>query len=66
MSSVIKVAKLDNEIVSLLKESGAPMTLKEIATKVGKPEKTVYKALRRLFEKEKISSVNRQYSLTES
>jgi predicted transcriptional regulator len=60
------VAKLDDEIVSLLKESGVPMTLKEIAGKVGKPEKTVFKALRRLFEKEKVSSVNRQYSLTES
>jgi len=60
------VAKLDNEIVSLLKESGAPMTLKEIAAKIGKPEKAVFKALRRLFEKEKISCVNRQYSLTET
>jgi predicted transcriptional regulator len=63
---VIEVAKLDDEIVSLLKESGVPMTLKEIAAKVGKPEKAVFKALRRLFQKEKVSSVNRQYSLTES
>ena len=66
MSSVITMAKLDDEIVSLLKESGVPMTLKEIAAKVGKPEKAVFKALRRLFQKEKVSSVNRQYSLTES
>ncbi len=42
------------------------MTLKEIAAKVSKPEKTVFKALRRLFEKEKVNCVNRQYSLTES
>jgi len=63
---VIEVAKLDDEIVSLLKGSGVPMTLKEIAAKVGKPEKAVFKALRRLFQKEKVSSVNRQYSLTES
>ncbi len=63
---MIEVAKLDDEIVSLLKESGVPMTLKEIAAKVGKPEKAVFKALRRLFQKEKVSSVNRQYSLTES
>lgn len=60
------MAKLDDEIVSLLKESGVPMTLKEIAAKVGKPEKAVFKALRRLFEKEKVGCVNRQYSLTES
>jgi predicted transcriptional regulator len=63
---VIELAKLDDEIVSLLKGSGVPMTLKEIAAKVGKPEKAVFKALRRLFQKEKVSSVNRQYSLTES
>ena len=63
---MIEVAKLDDEIVSLLKGSGVPMTLKEIAAKVGKPEKAVFKALRRLFQKEKVSSVNRQYSLTES
>lgn len=63
---MIEVAKLDDEIVSLMKEAGVPMTLKEIAAKVEKPEKTVFKALRRLFEKEKVSCVNRQYSLTES
>ncbi|MFB0501461.1 MAG: hypothetical protein ACETVP_03235 [Candidatus Bathyarchaeia archaeon] len=60
------MAKLDDEIISLLKDSGVSMTLKEIAAKVGKPEKAVFKALRRLFEKEKVSCVNRQYSLTES
>ncbi len=63
---MIEVAKLDDEIVSLMKEAGVPMTLNEIAAKVGKPEKTVFKALRRLFEKEKVFCVNRQYSLTES
>lgn len=61
-----KVAKLDEAIVSLLKESGVPMTLQEIAAKVGKPEKTVFKALRKLFQKEKVDCVNRQYNLTES
>ncbi len=61
-----EVAKLDDAVVSLLKESGVPMTLQEIAAKVGKPEKAVFKALRRLFEKEKVNCVNRQYSLTES
>jgi uncharacterized membrane protein len=63
---VTKVAKLDEAIVSLLKESGVPMTLQEIAAKVGKPEKTVFKALRKLFQKEQVDCVNRQYNLTES
>jgi len=60
------VAKLDEDIVSLLKESGVPMTLKEIAAKVGKSEKSVFKALQRLFGKEKINCFNRQYSLAKS
>lgn len=62
----MEVAKLDDEIVSLLKESGVPMSLKEIAARVGKTEKAVFKALRRLFEKERVSCVNQQYSLTGS
>jgi len=60
----MEVAKLDDEVVSLLKETGVPMTLKEIAGKLGKPEKAVFKALQRLFEKEKIDCLNQQYSLT--
>lgn len=62
----MELAKLDDEIVSLLKESGVPMTLKEIAAKLGKSEKAVFRALQRLFEKEKVDCVNRQYSLAKS
>ena len=60
------MAKLDEEIVLLLKESGVPMTLKEIAAKVGKSEKAVFRALQRLFEKEKVDCIDRKYGLTES
>ncbi|MEA2089960.1 MAG: AsnC family protein [Thermoproteota archaeon] len=60
------MAKLDNKIVSLLKKADAPMTLKEIAAEVGKPEKAVFRALRRLFKKEKINCVNRRYKLVEN
>ena len=59
----IGVAKLDEDVVALLKNS-PPLTLAEIAEKLGKPEKAVYKALRRLFEKEQINSINRKYALT--
>jgi len=62
----MEVSKLDDEIVSLLKESGVPMTLKEIAAKLGKSEKAVFKALQRLFEEEKIDCFNRQYGLAKS
>ena len=57
------MAKLDDDVVSLLKNS-PPLTLAEIAEKLGKPEKTVFGALRRLFEKETVECVNRKYVLT--
>jgi len=56
------MAKLDEDVIALLKNS-PPMTLIEIAEKLGKPEKNVFKALRRLFEKEIIECENRKYKL---
>ena len=57
------MAKLDDDVVSLLKNS-PPLTLAEIAEKLGKPEKAVFRALRRLFEKETVECINRKYILT--
>lgn len=57
------VAKLDDDVISLLKGS-PPLTLAEIAEKLEKPEKAVFRALRRLFEKEAIECVDRKYVLT--
>jgi len=56
------MAKLDEDVVALLKNS-PPLTLAEIAQKLGKPEKAVFRALRRLFEKEIIDCMNRKYTL---
>jgi predicted transcriptional regulator len=56
------MTKLDEDVVTLLKNF-QPLTLAEIAEKLGKPEKTVFRALRRLFEKELIECVNRKYIL---
>jgi len=58
----VVMAKLDEDVISLLKSS-PPLTLAEIAEKLGKPEKAVFRALRRLFEKETIECVNRKYTL---
>ena len=55
------MAKLDEDVFALLKNS-PPMTLTEIAEKLGKPEKAVFRALRKLFEKELIDCVNRKYA----
>ena len=60
--SVRFMAKLDEDVFALLKNS-PPMTLTEIAEKLGKPEKAVFRALRKLFEKELIDCVNGKYAL---
>ena len=48
------MGKMDEQVFELLKSSGSPLTLNEIAEKMGKPSKAVYKALRKLFEEGKI------------
>ncbi len=58
------MAKLDNLIVSTLKSSDDGLTLAEIAERVGQSEKKVFKALRKLFQKDVISSENRRYRLS--
>ncbi len=58
------MAKLENLIVSTLESSDEGLTLAEIAEKVGQSEKKVFKALRKLFEQEVISSENRRYRLS--
>jgi len=58
-----KLNKVDELVVSTLKNAGKRLTLAEIAEKTGEPPKKVYKSLRKLFENEMIDCVNRQYSL---
>ena len=56
--------ELEERILSLLETSTTALTLSEIALRLEKPEKAIYKSLRKLFEKGKIGCVNRQYSLS--
>ena len=58
------MGKLEKQIVSLLENSGSALTLSEIALRVEKPQKTVFKALRKLFEKGKVDCENRRYKLS--
>ncbi len=60
------MAKLENLIVSTLESSDEGLTLAEIAERVGQSEKKVFKALRKLFQKDVISSENRRYRLSNS
>ena len=59
------MGKIDKLVISLLETSGKPLSLVEIAERIGKPEKTVFKALRKLFSKGTIDcdNKNRLYSL---
>lgn len=57
------MGKLDKPVLELLGNSQRPLTLAEIAEKLGKPEKTVFKTLRRLFQKGKIDTKGRQYAI---
>jgi DNA-binding IclR family transcriptional regulator len=45
---------VDEQVFELLKSESGPLTLNEIAEKMGTPPKAVYKALRKLFEAGKI------------
>jgi len=51
---MFKLVKVDEQIVALLKNSESPLTLIEIAEKLGKPPKSVFKALQKLFSEGKI------------
>jgi len=59
------MGKLDEQVFSILKNSSRPMALQEIADQMGKPPKTVFKALQKLFTEGKIDCdvKNRQYMI---
>jgi len=48
------LGKVDEQIVALLKNSESPLTLVQIAERLGKPPKTVFRALQKLFTERKI------------
>lgn len=60
---MVKLNKVDELVISALKNSDKGLTLAEIAGKIGDSEKKVFKSLRKLFENEMISCQNRQYKL---
>jgi len=58
------MGKLEDLVVSTLESSDEGLTLAEIAEKIGQSEKKVFKALRKLFEKDMVESENRRYRLS--
>jgi len=63
MIAMVKLNKVDELVVSTLKNADKGLTLAEIAERTGESEKKVFRALRKLFENEMIDCQNRQYKL---
>ncbi|TET26703.1 MAG: hypothetical protein E3J73_03950 [Candidatus Bathyarchaeum sp.] len=62
-----KRKKLEKRILSLFSQVDKPLTLAETSEHLGESTKDVYKALRHLFEKEKVYTVEgRRYKLSSS
>ena len=59
------MGKIHKQIISLLETSGKQLSLAEIAEQIEKTEKTVFKALRKLFSDGEINcdAKSRQYSI---
>ncbi len=59
------MGKVEDQIISVLENSKKPLGLVEIADQIGKPTKTVFKSLRKLFQKGKVDfdAKSRQYML---
>jgi len=59
------MGKVEKQIISVLENSRKSLSLVEIADQIGKPPKTVFKSLRKLFDEGKIDCdiKNRQYML---
>ena len=55
------MGKIHKQIISLLETSGKPYSLNEIAEQIEKPEKSVFKALRKLFRDGTIDCDNKNH-----
>jgi DNA-binding IclR family transcriptional regulator len=58
------MGKLEEVVVSALKNSSEGLTLAEIAEKIGESEKKVFRELRSLFQKGMIDTESRRYKLS--
>ncbi len=58
------MGKLEEVVVSALKNSSEGLTLAEIAEKIGESEKKVFRELRSLFQKGMIDIESRRYKLS--
>ncbi len=59
------MGKLEDRVISTLEGCDEGLALAEIAQRIGESEKKVFKALRKMFEKGIVDSVNRRYRLSD-
>lgn len=59
------MGKLEDRVISTLEGCDEGLTLAEIAQRIGESEKKVFKALRKMFQKGIVDSVNRRYRLSD-
>ena len=62
----MKLNKIDELVISALKDSGEGLALVEISEKTGETAKKVFKSLRKLFENEMVICESRKYKLRSS
>ena len=60
---LVALGKLDKSVLEALENSPEALTLAQVAEKLNKPEKAVFKALKGLFEKGQIDTRGRRYSI---
>jgi predicted transcriptional regulator len=63
---MVKLNKVDELVVSTLKNSEKGLTLKEISERTGQADKKIFKVLRKLFENELIECENHQYRIVKT
>jgi DNA-binding IclR family transcriptional regulator len=63
---MVKLNKVDELVVSTLRNSEKGLTLKEIAERTGQADKKIFKVLRKLFENELIECENHQYRIVKT
>ena len=64
MIATTRLSKIEKLVVSTLKDSDKELTFAEIVERTGESKKRVFKALRKLFEKDMINTGNRTYRLS--
>lgn len=58
------MGKLEKRIISTLENTNGGLSLNEIAERLEEPQKKVFKALRKMFQQDKIDSQNQRYTLS--